>query len=93
MLDIREETKLLVEIKDIRDEVNIILSVLYTQQTIVRQMRANEQETKELLSTSTVERVVETNISDFTKLDNQAKTVQEKVSLEVRGYWTQCITS
>lgn len=79
VLDIRKETRLLVEIKDIRDEINIILSVLHTQQTVMGQMRSNEQSPGDLISGYTVERLVEGTIRDFTKLDSQAKTVQDKV--------------
>lgn len=82
MLDIREEIKLLVEIKGVRDGINIINFMLTTQQTILRHMGAGEHDSCGLLSNATVEWLVEANIKDFTKLDSRAKTTQGKVRIE-----------
>ncbi|KAJ4305759.1 Glutamate--tRNA ligase mitochondrial [Kalmusia sp. IMI 367209] len=79
LLDIREEIKLLVEVKDIRDEINIILTVLSIQRTLVDQMG---QSTKDgiLLDSPVVANMVAADINDFTKLDSQARTIQEKLN-------------
>lgn len=83
MLDIREEIKLLVEIKDIRDEVNIIRSVLNVQKALMDQMSRAEGPDSMLPRNSAVSIMVNTDISDFKKLDDQAKSVQDKVRVFV----------
>lgn len=80
LLDIREEIKLLVEVKDIRDEVNIILTVLSIQRTLVDQMYQTVGEEDPLLRTPVVKNLISTDINDFTKLDSQARTIQEKLN-------------
>jgi hypothetical protein len=79
LLDIREETELLVEVKDIRDEINIILSVLRTQQSLAKQLRSNTHGPEALFPSSSVELLVEANICDFEKLNSQAKAAQDNV--------------
>jgi hypothetical protein len=80
MLDIREEIKMLVEIKDVRDEINIILSVLHIQKTLIDHMSQENQAEYALLQNSDVEEIVETDIADFMTMDEQAKSIQDKVS-------------
>ncbi|KAF1965932.1 hypothetical protein BU23DRAFT_334788 [Bimuria novae-zelandiae CBS 107.79] len=81
LLDIREEIKLLVEVKDIRDEVNIILTVLNIQRTLVDQMsQSSSYEDDSLLRTPIVKNMILADINDFTKLDGQARTIQEKLN-------------
>lgn len=79
LLDIREETELLVEVKDIRDEINIILSVLRVQQSLVTQLQGPTVHPDARLPDSSVESLILANISDFEKLDSQAKTTQDNV--------------
>ncbi|KAJ4351186.1 uncharacterized protein N0V89_006525 [Didymosphaeria variabile] len=80
LLDIRTEIDLLVEIKDIRDEVNIILTVLSIQRKLVSQMSQAVGEEDALLRTPLVENMISADINDFTKLDSQARTIQEKLN-------------
>lgn len=80
LLDIREEISLLVEVKDIRDEVNIILTILSIQSNLIAQMsHAAEGETP-LLRTPVVNDILSRDINDFSKLDSQARTIQEKLN-------------
>jgi hypothetical protein len=83
LLDIREEVDLPVEIKDIRDEINIVMSVFRSQQLIVEQMRTVEHNARDLLPNPTVEKLLRANVSDFEKLDTQAKTTQDKVGSQL----------
>jgi Mg2+ and Co2+ transporter CorA len=80
LLDIREEIKLLVEVKDIRDEINIILSVLTMQVGLVKQMTTPTGSKPALLRTPVIENMIQTDIYDFKKLDDQAKTTQDKLN-------------
>ncbi|KAL1592691.1 hypothetical protein SLS60_011107 [Paraconiothyrium brasiliense] len=80
LLDIRTEIDLLVEIKDIRDEVNIILTVLSIQQKLISQMSQPVGDEDALLRTPLVANIVSADINDFTKLDSQARTIQEKLN-------------
>ncbi|KAL5415711.1 hypothetical protein PMIN06_002288 [Paraphaeosphaeria minitans] len=80
LLDIRTEIALLVEVKDIRDEVNIILTVLTIQRKLVKQMSQEAGEEIALLRTPVVKNMILADINDFTKLDNQARTIQEKLN-------------
>jgi hypothetical protein len=80
LLDIRDEIKLLVEVKDIRDEINIILSVLHIQKSLVEQMSEDESTMRGLLRNALVENMVRADVDDFTKLDGQAKSIQEKLN-------------
>ena len=82
MLDIREEIKLLVEIKDIRDEINIILSVLHIQKTLTRQIRQEDQSDYGKVQEPVVDGIVRDDIADFTKMNDQARTIQDKVRLD-----------
>lgn len=81
MLDIRKEIEFLVEVKDIRDEINIILSVLHVQQSVVGQMKVLE---IPLLfpSEMTAESLIETAIADFVRLNEQAKSIQDRVLVQ-----------
>jgi hypothetical protein len=83
MLDIREEIKLLADIKDIRDEINIIRSVLNVQKSLIDQMSCTERPDSMLPRNSAVSIMVNTDISDFKKLDDQGKSVKDKVRLFV----------
>jgi hypothetical protein len=85
MLDIREEIKMLVEIKDVRDEINIILSVLHIQKTLIDHMSTENQVGYALLQGSAVEEIVDTDIADFMTMDEQAKSIQDKVGSLM--YW------
>lgn len=80
LLDIREEIKLLVEIKDVRDEVHIILSVLGIQSTLIEQMSPEVAGEAALVHSSAAENMVKSDIIDFTKLDTQAQSIQDKVT-------------
>lgn len=81
LLDIREEISLLVEVKDIRDEVNIILTILNIQKNLVDEMsQVPEGEEGPLSRTPVVNGMIQRDISDFTKLDSQARTIQEKLN-------------
>lgn len=80
LLDIRTEIALLVEVKDIRDEVNIILTVLNIQKKLVDQMSHVAEEKDALLRTPVVKNMILADINDFTKLDSQARTIQEKLN-------------
>jgi Mg2+ and Co2+ transporter CorA len=80
LLDIRTEIALLVEIKDIRDEVNIILTVLNIQRKLVDQMSQPVREETALLRTPVVKNLILADVNDFTKLDSQARTIQEKLN-------------
>ncbi|KAF2648081.1 hypothetical protein K491DRAFT_261624 [Lophiostoma macrostomum CBS 122681] len=80
LLDIRNEIELLVEVKDIRDEINIILSVLHIQKSMVEQMTQDKSTIRGLLRNDTVENMVKADIDDFTKLDGQARSIQEKLN-------------
>jgi len=80
LLDIREEIKLLVEVKDVRDEINIILTVLNIQQSLVEQLSQTVEGRPPLLQTPLVKNMIKIDINDFVKLDNQAKTIQEKLN-------------
>lgn len=81
LLDIREEISLLVEIKDIRDEVNIILTILNIQRTLVEQMsHAAVEDAAPLLRTPLVRNMILRDVNDFTKLDSQARTIQDKLN-------------
>ncbi|KAH3988870.1 hypothetical protein HBI25_227450 [Parastagonospora nodorum] len=78
MLDIRKEIEFLVEVKDIRDEINIILSVLHVQQNVIGQMKALADP---LLfpNEMTAESLIETDIADFARLNEQARSIQDKL--------------
>ncbi|KAF2846288.1 hypothetical protein T440DRAFT_406141 [Plenodomus tracheiphilus IPT5] len=80
LLDIREEIKLLVEIKDIRDEVNIILTVLGIQWTLLERLSLHGSESPALTQGSVATNIVQTDIDDFTRMDSQARTIQEKLN-------------
>jgi Mg2+ and Co2+ transporter CorA len=79
LLDIREEIDLLVEVKDIRDELNIISSILRTQLNLASQMRTTEQ-CRPLLQTSVVEDLLLTDINDLEMLDAQAERTQDNLN-------------
>lgn len=79
MLDIRNEIEFLVEVKDIRDEINIILSVLQVQRNIIPQLNNGDEGHMSFCRGSPAEEVIETDIADFTKLTEQARTMQDKV--------------
>ena len=105
MFDITQETKLLVEMKDIRDEINMVLFVLRDQRTVLRnlasELKAMNSEMKRMTSTTNSfkpgakmrdsdfdgvifgerHQIVQTNISDFEKMDEYAKETHEAVGL------------
>ena len=81
LLDIQQEIDLLVEIKDIRDEINIILSVLKVQHKVVHQMLPRSSSDFVLLQDSTVENMIKNDIAEFTRMENQAKSIQDKVRM------------
>ncbi|KAF2451964.1 hypothetical protein P171DRAFT_401831 [Karstenula rhodostoma CBS 690.94] len=80
LLDIGDEIALLVEVKDIRDEVNIILTVLNIQRKLVDQMSQAMGKENALLRTPVVKNIILADMNDFTKLDSQARTIQEKLN-------------
>lgn len=80
LLDIRTEIALLVEVKDIRDEINIILTVLSIQRKLVDQMSKTVTGENELLRAPVVQNMILADINDFTKLDSQARTIQDKLN-------------
>jgi Mg2+ and Co2+ transporter CorA len=81
LLDIRDEIKLLVEVKDIRDEVNIVLTVLNIQRTLVDQMSQTSSSWEiPLLPSPIVKNMIQADINDFSKLDGQARTIQDKLN-------------
>lgn len=85
LLDIREEIKLLVEIKDIRDEINIILMVLGIQRTLLAQM-SSRVDGQPILQSAAAENMVMIDIDDFSRMNSQARTIQDKVCFEwLRG--------
>ncbi|KAI8934166.1 hypothetical protein NX059_008919 [Plenodomus lindquistii] len=80
LLDIREEIKLLVEIKDIRDEINIIMTVFGIQRTLLEQMLAHANYSSAFRGSSAAAKIVQLNVEDFTRMDTQARTIQEKLN-------------
>lgn len=81
LLDMRTETSLLIEIRDIRDEINIIRSILTIQKGIVDKMMWTGGDSDPLLSDNAVQDLVHTNLEEIEKLDGQAVAVQQKVRL------------
>ena len=79
LLDIRKEIDLLMEIKDTRDEINIILSLLCVQQKLVEKMHKNSDRGPILPGDSTIDSMIENDIAEFERMDYQAKNVQDKV--------------
>jgi hypothetical protein len=80
LLDIRKETDLLIEIKDIRDEIKIILSVITKQQELMEGMRPLAGPYGEgILGDCLPHDLVKMNFDDFSRLDGQALAVQDRV--------------
>lgn len=90
LVDITKETKLLEEIKDIRDEINMILMVLHDQRTVletsthemkhsdkIRRLEKDKDDA-EAVSNDRYE-MVAMNIKDFQKMDEHAKGAHDAV--------------
>jgi glycerophosphoryl diester phosphodiesterase len=73
LLDTREETKLLIEIKDIRDELQIMASILDTQKEVVQNICLVGR------SKSRIRSLVESIMTEIKRMDKQATMVQDKV--------------
>jgi molybdopterin converting factor small subunit len=70
-----------VEIKDVRDEIKIILSVLHKQQEAMGDLKdLCEPKYRDVFDKHLPHDIVKANIDEFTKLDSQALAVQDKVS-------------
>ncbi|KAF2106882.1 hypothetical protein BDV96DRAFT_654214 [Lophiotrema nucula] len=79
LLDIRKETELLVEIKDILDEINIILSVLQIQEKLLNDDKLDEFKRGRQhpsLHYEDARRIVSNNLIDFERMRSQAQDVQ-----------------
>lgn len=85
LLDIRKETELLVEIKDILDEINIILSVLETQNKLLQDGKFDEYKEQRrpngLSHFDDAHRIVVMNIIDFMRMKDQAREAQASVCI------------
>jgi hypothetical protein len=92
--DITEETKLLTEIKDIQDEINIILTVLKDQRTVLTDM-IHENRNNGMLPDSSVSAVnlklaesefkeqypmVDKNIKDFERMEERSQRAYSTVN-------------
>ncbi|KAF2727552.1 hypothetical protein EJ04DRAFT_517173 [Polyplosphaeria fusca] len=78
LLDIGSEITLLVEIKDILDEINIILNVLQTQNSILSEPRLKTHE--DLHHSEDARRIVATSTADFTRMQVQAEAVKSSLN-------------
>ena len=76
LLDIRREIELLVEIKDTRDEINIVLSLLNVQKTLVEELCKTSSDGR---CYSPLQKTIKDDMAEFTTMDSQAKNVQDKV--------------
>lgn len=83
LLDIRKETECLVEIKDIMDEINIILTILRAQKSVVGDPRLRQIATQETHGSHYDDalRIVTTSIADFERMQAQAEVLRS-VSIE-----------
>jgi hypothetical protein len=79
LLDIREETELLIQIKDIREEIKIIRSVLDIQEEVLKEMLKGNNDRPYVLSSPAPMTLVARNIGEFTRMEGQAAAVQDKV--------------
>lgn len=79
LLDIRQETELLVEIKDILDEINIIMTVLRTQNSILLDAGSKNPVLVESAHFEDARRILETSTADFERMRVQAKAVKSSV--------------
>lgn len=78
VLYIGSETELLVEIKDILDEINIVLNILRTQESILSDPDLEEH--RSLTHAQDARRIISVGIADFERMQLQANTVQSSVS-------------
>lgn len=96
MFDITNETTELTSIKDIRDELNIVLAVLKEQKDVLNLMAQEivspkvdqykgeyHQEVMKKVVT-----VVETNIKDVEKMDDHAKNTYDAVGILFFVFWS-----
>ena len=84
LVDITNELELLKEIKDIRDELNIISTVFIEQQRVLKELirfmpRAVSHE--EELARAALHQIVDNNLRDARKRDQHAKQVYDTVSI------------
>ncbi|KAF2108367.1 hypothetical protein BDV96DRAFT_264521 [Lophiotrema nucula] len=80
LLDIQQETKLLIEIKDIRDEIKICLSIVDIQKQVFAQMSDPNKGGKfEYLDTH-VRSLLESTQYAFNRINVQAEAVQDKLN-------------
>lgn len=85
LLDIGKETKLLVEIKDILDEIKIILTILQTQRSVLldsglEKFALGLGGDDRLSQFEDARRIIETSTADFSRMQTQAEAVQSSVS-------------
>ena len=84
-LDIREETDLVAEVKDILDEVNIILTVVKTQETILDDIynlkkKKNDEDKLGIEEHHKItERVISTTKKVFVRMQAQATVIKNAV--------------
>ena len=78
LLDIGSEIELLVEIKDILDEINIILNILRTQTSVLSDPGLAKYDI--LSHSEDARRIIATSTADFKRMQIQAEAVQSSVS-------------
>ena len=84
LLDMTKETQLLVEIKDIVDEINIILNILQIQQAVLNDNKLNEVDLTDHggrpnMHHDNARHIVVSNIMDFNRIHHQATQVRKSV--------------
>ena len=79
LLDIGSETKLLVEIKDILDEINIILNILRAQNSVLSDPGLEQYRNSSHYEDA--RRIITTSTTDFERMNVQAEGVRSSVSV------------